>query len=685
MESEQNTSLGERAVKRIRKISLIWKTALAITAILALLTTVLVYCCLRIYRTRITDTYVAYGRSIAKTAASMIDCDRLDIYNAPTQIDSEYRAMIATLDKIRIQNDVSSIYAIRFNAAKDSIIYIMDSCDTDPYPLGLTEPLDEVSYNLPNQLDGEIPPMIFRDKEGWLCTVLTQCYTSNGDISALMGVAIPLDSIEKDCLSFYHKCLLVAAIVSVLMVLIAIYLMNRMIVSHIDKLAQAASCNISDKALTDVQSMISQLDIHTGDEIETLAESLKKMERDTNAYIRELTEATTEKERISTELNVANRIQCAMLPNSFPAFPQISAFDIFATMTPAKEVGGDFYDFFLTDDDHLAVIMADVSGKGMPAALFMVISKILIRNHALNDTSPAEVFNKVNTQLCENNRADMFVTAWLGVLELSTGKLTFVNAGHTPPMLCHKGGRFKYQKAPAGFVLGGLDTMRFQQQEVTLESGDTLLLYTDGITEATNAKSELFGEDRLEIVSNRNCDASPQELIEAIKEDVDRFVGDAPQFDDLTMLAVTYLGAENKLPVETVSNTFSADEDALSQMLDFLTEELEKLGCPSKMQPAILISAEEIFVNIASYAYPNGNGDVTVSVSCTNTPSGISVTFADSGIPYDPLSQDEPDTSLDAEEREIGGLGIFLVRKRMDDVTYEYRDNQNLLTFTKYF
>jgi len=250
---------------------------------------------------------------------------------------------------------------------------------------------------------------------------------------------------------------------------------------------------------------------------------------------------SAEKQQIASELSVATHIQTSMLPCIFPAFPERTEFDIYATMNPAKEVGGDFYDFFLVDNDHLAVVMADVSGKGVPAALFMVIAKTLIKDHAQQGTQPEEVFTEVNRLLCEANDEGMFVTAWMGVLELSTGHLAYVNAGHNPPLL-RRGGNYEFLRTRSGFVLAGMEGMRYRPASLELVPGDALYLYTDGVTEAANENKQLYGDQRLCEVLNAHADSDPETLLKTVKDDVDAFVGTAPQFDDITMLGLRYLG-----------------------------------------------------------------------------------------------------------------------------------------------
>lgn len=285
-----------------------------------------------------------------------------------------------------------------------------------------------------------------------------------------------------------------------------------------------------------------KLDIKTGDEIENLAEAFNLMTSDLKHYIDDLTNITAEKERIGAELEVATHIQSSMLPSKFPAFPMRKDFDIYASMIPAKEVGGDFYDFFLIDSNHLGIVMADVSGKGVPAALFMVITKTLIQNYAQKGESPADIMTHTNNQLCQNNDANMFVTAWVGIVNIKTGVVTYTNAGHNPPLIKRSDGEFEYLHTDAGFVLAGLDYMTYEESTINLSQGDILYLYTDGITEATNGENELYSEERLLSKINEYDTKSLQCLLGDIKRDIDNFVGSTPQFDDITMLAFKYEG-----------------------------------------------------------------------------------------------------------------------------------------------
>lgn len=248
-----------------------------------------------------------------------------------------------------------------------------------------------------------------------------------------------------------------------------------------------------------------------------------------------------ERQRISTELDVATRIQADMLPCIFPAFPERPEFDIYATMNPAKEVGGDFYDFFMVDETHLAIVIADVSGKGVPAALFMVIGKTLINDHTKPNVDLGKVFTDVNELLCKSNNEGLFITAFEGVLDLVTGEFCFVNAGHEMPFIAKSGGVYEPHKLRAGFVLAGMEGMQYQSGSIQLTPGDKIFQYTDGVTEATNAAHELYGMERLADVLAKNTAKQPAELLPIIKADIDAFVGEAPQFDDITMLCVSFV------------------------------------------------------------------------------------------------------------------------------------------------
>jgi sigma-B regulation protein RsbU (phosphoserine phosphatase) len=480
-----------------------------------------------------------------------------------------------------------------------------------------------------------------------------------------LSVQIPSDEIFAEVEMKNRRFSLIIAFSSILMLCGAFYLISKLLNTPLKKLTDEVS-----------RLGLGNLDIHidvaTNDELGLLARTFNKMTADLKASIEAYAHEHSEKERLGTELDIATKIQSGMLPCIFPAFPHRREFDIYASMQPAKEVGGDFYDFFLIDEDKLAVVMADVSGKGVPAALFMVIAKTLIKNNAQYGLSPKEVFETVNNLLCENNEAQMFVTATLGYLDIPSGKFTFVNAAHNPPLIKRAGLLFDWLKAKSGFVLAGMEDMFYTEHEITLHPGDELFLYTDGITEAMNRESKLFGDPRLIETVNNHSGLPLKEFSEKIKDDIDRFAGGAEQADDITMLALRYKGTPvHELFVE-------AKPENMDSVLDFVNGQIG--GCPVKIQNQIGIAVDEVFSNIARYAYNPETGSVAVRIAVDDA---ITIEFEDKGVPYNPIETAAPDTSLSAEEREPGGLGIFMVKKLMDTVEYRREGNKNILTIKK--
>ncbi len=328
----------------------------------------------------------------------------------------------------------------------------------------------------------------------------------------------------------------------VILVLLLGILISQFVAGRIVKPIESMTDDIVEGARTGKQFEMTKL-YSTGDEIEVLAKAFDDLSRKARKYVKDITAITAEKERISTELSLATQIQGAMLPHIFPPYPDRHEFDVFAMMEPAREVGGDFYDFFLIDDDHLCLTIADVSGKGIPAALFMMISKTILQSCAMLGIPAGEILTKTNEALCSNNQVEMFVTVWLGILEISTGKLTCANAGHEYPVLKKAGGTFELLKDKHSFAVGGMEGIRYKEYILQLEKGDKLFLYTDGVPEATDAENGMFGTDRMLDALNAEPDAKPEQLLRNVRGAVSGFVKDAEQFDDLTMLCIEYNGA----------------------------------------------------------------------------------------------------------------------------------------------
>ncbi|MCL2044376.1 MAG: SpoIIE family protein phosphatase [Treponema sp.] len=424
--------------------------------------------------------------------------------------------------------------------------------------------------------------------------------------------------------------------------------------------------------------------VKTGDELEQLAVSFNMMTGQLRKQIEETARATAERQRIDTELDVATRIQMSMLPDNFPPFSgRKNEFELYAQVHPAREVGGDFYDFFFIDDDHFALVVADVSGKGIPAALYMAISKAIIKNHLQSGEAPELAMEIINRQLCDNNIIDMFVTAWLCVLEISTGRLMYINAGHNPPLVKQDDRDFTFLVSPPDLVLAGMEDTRYHNRQLQLKPGDMLFLYTDGIVEAADAQGVFYGRDRLREFLDANTSLPLRDLLNKLRSDMTEFTGGADQSDDITMLAIRICRPQDEGQVITLRSEI----ESLHSLMSFIGNELDSAGCPRKERGQIELAAEEIFVNIANYAYAGEKDGGDVTVGCRIETEGentvFKITFSDSGKPFNPLDHIDPDIDQSLEEREAGGLGILIVKKTMDTIQYSHENGLNCLEFSR--
>lgn len=480
-----------------------------------------------------TDEERAQGRSEAYRA-------RFAVYTK----NKDYLTIRRILKDFNRSTDMDAIYMAMYDEKTSSMVYLVDPDESEE--TGML-PGD---YDLVNRKgmehflnwngEGKLYEIEWTKNYGLLCTGGVPFYNSDGDIVAFILTDISLGVVLKGMRDFVIRYVLAIFVLINLLGFMMSRYMRKTLVHPINEIAQAAQRYLDDrKSGIHETNHFGDLNIHTGDEVENLSLIMADMEDDLAVIEDSLTQVTIEKERIRSELALANKIQAAMIPHIYPAFPERTEFDIYAMMEPAKEVGGDFYDFFLIDDDKLCMVMADVSGKGVPAALFMMASKIILQSCAMLGGSPAEILMKTNEAICSNNQEEMFVTVWLGILEISTGKLTAANAGHEYPVLKHPNGQFELYKDKHGFVIGGMAGMKYREYVLQLEPGSKLFLYTDGIPEATNAALELFGTERMVNALNA-CDGSPKENLQYVRQAVSDFVLDAEQFDDLTMLCMTY-------------------------------------------------------------------------------------------------------------------------------------------------
>ena len=622
----------------------------------------------------------------AETAATLINADRIEEYLEIGGDDDEYRLSLSRLDTLCEKQNVSVIYTILPYKDYSHYISIFNSVNKNTgytrWNIGYVRETATDEYKQIYKAiceNGLQRGTVIRDKNlnGSMphITSLIPLTGSDGTVKAILCVQRPMEQLLTSRRGYLKRVSLSMIIIAVLASVIAAFGIRKYFIRPFEKISNEAERFASENRIADANAL---KNISTLNEMRALAASIEKMESDTVSYIENITAITADKERMGTELSIASKIQEDSIPSVFPAFPDRKELNIFASMTPAKEVGGDFYDFFLIDDDHLGLVMADVSGKGVPAALFMMVTKILVSEIAQSGMPTNEVLAVVNNRICAHNKAGMFVTVWLGILEISTGILRASNAGHEYPAIKRADGNFELFKDKHGFVVGGMDDMKYTEYELRLSKGDTIFLYTDGVTEATNANNELFGNDRLVSALNIKSDCSPTELLGRVKSEIDRFVGDAPQFDDITMMAVKYFGGDQ---VEEL--TIDATVENIEKVTEFVNERLEACDCPMKAQMQIDVAIDELFSNISHYAYDPDVGPATVRVETKKDPLSVIITFIDNGKPYDPLAKTDPDVTLSAEDRKIGGLGIFLVKKTMDDVSYEYKNGQNILTIKK--
>ena len=392
--------------------------------------------------------------------------------------------------------------------------------------------------------------------------------------------------------------------------------------------------------------------------------------------MKELGEITAVKERMENELEIARGIQMSMIPKIFPPYPDRGDIDIFASIVPAKEVGGDLFDFFIMDEK-LYFCIGDVSGKGVPASLVMAVTRSLFRTVAAHEKSPGRIVTAMNESMSDMNESTMFVTFFCGVLDMKTGHLRYCNAGHNAPVLLNTAKTLLpvVSNVPLGIVAG----TAFQEQETDLKYDDALFLYTDGVTEAENAKHELFGEKRM--VDALSGLKGSKAHLEEMQKALDAFVGDTPQSDDITMLFVHYLNEETPDTSER-HLLIHNDIQQIPQLADFVETIAEEKHLDHSLTLSLNLALEEAVTNVIMYAYPKGT-DGLVDIEAIIREHSLSFVISDSGQPFDPTAQPDADVSQSIENRQVGGLGIYLVRSIMDSVSYERNGGKNILSMTK--
>ncbi len=408
--------------------------------------------------------------------------------------------------------------------------------------------------------------------------------------------------------------------------------------------------------------------IKNPEEFAKLAATYNKMTKDLKAI-------TKERAKITSELSIAKQIQSSSLPSVFPPFPDKTQFDIFASMEAAKEVGGDFYDFFFIDNESKFIfLIADVSGKGIPAALFMMTVKTHIDNLSQFGYSPDQLIKNINNKICETNKQGLFVTMLMGIVDIETGKTNIINCGHNLPLIKRQNEGFEYMQLNSNLPLGVFEDAEFEIYETTLNPGDIIYTYTDGVTEATNKKNETYGEQKLYDCLNSITETRITDIEQKVKSSIQKFISSSPQSDDITMLIFKYNGISN--------NTITFKQPAVQENYKHLYTWLQGICREWKLDKTLAnkldMCAEEIFANVAFYAYPDAPGNIEAKLQKTN--GRIILEFKDSGTAYNPLERPDPDITLPPEERPLGGLGIFMIKEMADEISYKREDDKNILT-----
>ncbi|MBR0157235.1 MAG: serine/threonine-protein phosphatase [Clostridia bacterium] len=541
------------------------KTKVAITSIvfMVVLTTVIALVGYTLYRNSVMESYTTYADTVLEYAYRETVKYGFGDMIAAREMPEGYEELRTELNRIKGSSKIEYLYAVYFEDIEDihSLHYAINAKSQEEISEGssftyLGTPCEEGSFQDDTLLtlhdavksgkreNGTLEG--YADVYGHMLNGYRVIFDSDGHAAGLICVEIDISRINVNLHRYLRNVLLIATAFTAIVVFLYLFNTDRYLIGPIMKLSDNSDAFIKkmQSSAEPEELVFEEVPVRSGGELKLLADNVKSLADGVSAYMANLKAATAEKERIGTELALATKLQAAFVPSIFPPFPERTEFDIYASMDPAKEVGGDFYDFYLIDDDHLCLLIADVSGKGIPAALFMMVSKIILQSCAMLGRSAAEILTKTNEAICSNNKESMFVTVWLGILEISTGKLTCANAGHEYPALMRRGGSFGLFRDKHGLVIGGMDGLKYKEYELTLSPGDKLFVYTDGVPEATDADNELFGTERMLSALNAEPEADPSRILRNVRAAVDGFVKDAEQFDDLTMLCLEYHGKE---------------------------------------------------------------------------------------------------------------------------------------------
>ena len=639
----------------------------------------------------LTQEYNDSAFRTAESAVMLVNGDKIDEYLETEKnrsgtadnpfISEEYSDRWHRINILCQKQNVTLIYVIKVDTSDygrfDSVFNtVNDDSGYTPWAVGYTRDTTNDEYRkiyrdiYENGLNhGTVVRTDGLNGKAAHITSLIPVKNSDGEVSAILCVERPMDELASGRREYMKNVLLATLVLMIAScVCLALYI-KRHFAKPVEKISKEATRFAKEPSLSD-NSQLENISVIS--EVRALAESIGKMENDMLRYMDELTQATAERERMAVELSLAATIQTNILPSTFPPYPNRRDFDIYASMNAAKEVGGDFYDYYLLDDERFAFLVADVSGKGIPAALFMMRAKMTIKALAESGADVHVILSKANEKLCEKNEAGMFVTAWLGIVDMKTGILSYANAGHNPPLLKHRHGTFDYLKTRPNFILAGMEGVSYRKNELQLMPGDELFLYTDGVTEATNKSQALFGESRLSEALNGVSDETVESRCKTVKSAIEEFVGDAEQFDDITMLSVRFNSFQNDESIITQSDAWSTE-----RVWDFINRQTKKANLSSKIISRAQIVVDEIYSNIQLYS-----SATMAQIFCQIDSEHMILTFKDDGVPFNPLKAQDPDVALPLEDREPGGLGLLMVRKMASDLSYVNENGCNVLTVT---
>lgn len=535
----------------MKKGGLNYKFTMLFLAFSLFLAFILCFLNIRAYWKDLLEEYFKKAKYAASTTAFLLDGDKVERYSQTLEMDSEYQKEIWFIDNLAVRLGVENLY-VMVPISEEEIMFVYDAgkleegmSDSTRQKLGRTTDFTGKNYSAAKDLilNGKQAEglEITNEEFGYLASAYELLYSAEGEVIGFVGADYSIKEMEKSLVFYIFRHVIWVFVIVSIGIVVLLHIVKNGLILPIQEISKDAARFAIDYKEEPNKGFLGK---NTGDELEELGYTFYKMKKDIINYISNLERVTIEKEKLSIELHIAASIQESMLPSIFPAFPERKDIDIYALMAPAREVGGDFYDFFFIDEGHMAVVVADVSGKGVPASLFMVITKTLIKNEALSGKSVGEIFTTVNHQLVENNKEDMFVTAFMGILELSSGRFCYVSAGHNPPLYKAENGNVVWLREKPSFVLAGLYGTCYTEYEMELKAGDLVFLYTDGVTEALNIIDEFYGEDRLfaifkELVENTGV---LEEILHNIQNDIIKFANTAVQADDITMLIFRYLG-----------------------------------------------------------------------------------------------------------------------------------------------